>query len=534
MKRPKSHKINEKGMRIFESAIPENWVANPQSKDYGKDFVVEIGNPCDELSGESFYVQLKSTANVKKLKTGKFIIQDLESRHARYFANVKDLPVYLIVVDVNSGNGWFVFLQPILLANQSWKYNRQISIRIPEDNLLTDHDALLQDVQNAKKWLRAHHPSAIFDAIEAKKQQLKHIDSRFEPILSYKDNCLNIRMCPTEFVPLTIQVKCTSATEKIRNVIELGKPATFSSAEVSISGSPLFDDLKSSEISLYPDKNHAILLFSNTSSISESTFRTSEFHAIVEGGTKQIAFYSKVEGSPLMIEVIINTEKESPASIKFGIDPCVWNDAPISQLQHLSTAIELFALLKKRGKVYLHLIKDGNPISSSMFEVDDSNLILPIYEFLIDIRKAQDFAKRFNVNPFWDLESFEKMRVELLKFHDLVDTGIWIGPCPHLELAGKIKPNSSEAVRQVVNDGKHYRQLLLTSEIWFDFFGEEVRLGKIVQEFSEMRPELGSSNSRNSGRKRKRQIASTPTTIPFRFIASKSCVQTLRFAKDEE
>ena len=59
MKRPPAHKINERGMRLFENTVPDNWVCNPQEKDYGKDYLVEIGEDTEEMSGESFYVQLK-------------------------------------------------------------------------------------------------------------------------------------------------------------------------------------------------------------------------------------------------------------------------------------------------------------------------------------------------------------------------------------------------------------------------------------------------------------------------------------------
>ncbi|HMP71476.1 MAG TPA: DUF4365 domain-containing protein [Pirellulaceae bacterium] len=72
MKRPKAHKINEIGKRIFEEGIPADWLVNAQTNDYGKDYLIEIGNTVGELSGDSFYVQLKSSGSIKKVKSLEF------------------------------------------------------------------------------------------------------------------------------------------------------------------------------------------------------------------------------------------------------------------------------------------------------------------------------------------------------------------------------------------------------------------------------------------------------------------------------
>ena len=114
MKRSRSHKIDEKGMRIFEDLIPDTWVCNSQDKDYGKDYLVEIGDSSEEMSGDSFYVQLKSVAVAKLKGKEQYVSFSLKSKHARYFSKIKDLPVFLVISDISTKTCWFEFLQPLL------------------------------------------------------------------------------------------------------------------------------------------------------------------------------------------------------------------------------------------------------------------------------------------------------------------------------------------------------------------------------------------------------------------------------------
>ena len=185
MKRPPAHKINERGMRLFENTVPDNWVCNPQEKDYGKDYLVEIGEDTEEMSGESFYVQLKSVATASPNTTGEFVSFSLKSGHARYFSKIKDLPVFLVVADLNTETCWYVFLQPLLRKDQSYLHKRGITIRVPLANSVGNHTEFLKDIQEAKSWLNARHPSSIADAIKAKEAEIEDIDPRFSPTVTY-------------------------------------------------------------------------------------------------------------------------------------------------------------------------------------------------------------------------------------------------------------------------------------------------------------------------------------------------------------
>ena len=86
-----------------------------QHDDYAKDYLVEIGEDDTNLTGDSFYVQLKGQQNVAVSADGKTIRFSLETKYATYYLDkIRDLPVFLVVVDVTKRQAWYRFLQPFL------------------------------------------------------------------------------------------------------------------------------------------------------------------------------------------------------------------------------------------------------------------------------------------------------------------------------------------------------------------------------------------------------------------------------------
>src|SRR4051794_22299563 len=113
MNKHRTHQIDELAQRVFRDALPATWVPNEQHKDYAKDYVVEIGEDDGDLTGSGFYVQLKGQEKVEFNADGTLVKFSLETQHAAYYLDkIKDLPVFLVVVDVNKKKGWFHFVQP--------------------------------------------------------------------------------------------------------------------------------------------------------------------------------------------------------------------------------------------------------------------------------------------------------------------------------------------------------------------------------------------------------------------------------------
>ena len=151
---------------------------NEHTRDYGKDYLVEIGEDGNgQLTGTNFFVQLKGQRRVKRTADKIAVLFSLESKHARYYSEkVKDLPVFLVVVDIGTEKGWWLFLQQSLQAHQKWKTQKSFTVKIPVTQTLGDIPSLRQAIERAQTWMRVNHPVAIQDAINAHKQRVIQID----------------------------------------------------------------------------------------------------------------------------------------------------------------------------------------------------------------------------------------------------------------------------------------------------------------------------------------------------------------------
>src|SRR4051812_30768879 len=105
MKKPRTHQIDVLAQQFLMGATPPTWTYNEQANDYGKDYLGEIGDDDDdgEQTGLNFFVQLKGKEKAEFTADGSHVKFSLEKKHAAYYLDkVKDLPVFLVVVDVNA------------------------------------------------------------------------------------------------------------------------------------------------------------------------------------------------------------------------------------------------------------------------------------------------------------------------------------------------------------------------------------------------------------------------------------------------
>jgi len=244
MQRHRTHQIDELAQQFFRAAIPVTWSYNEQTHDYGKDYLVEPGDAQGEQTGLNFFVQLKGQEQVEFNTDRSLAKFTLKAMHAIYYADkVRDLPVFLVLVDVNERRAWFHFLQPALEADQAWRKQDSVTVYLPATNDLSDPVGLRQAVEDAKKWMRLHHPHSIVDAVAAHRERMTKADPRFDVAVSVVDNQTRMMLHAKEPVPLTFTFKGerNEITRKTADLIDRGLPVTFNPGETSANGSPLFE-----------------------------------------------------------------------------------------------------------------------------------------------------------------------------------------------------------------------------------------------------------------------------------------------------
>ena len=91
MKRVQQHIIEEESRKSFAQLIPDGWVTNDFTKDYGKDIHLEIFRQ-NESTGNMFIAQLKGSS--KKIIADTLCIQ-ISTNSLKYYEDI-DTPVLLV------------------------------------------------------------------------------------------------------------------------------------------------------------------------------------------------------------------------------------------------------------------------------------------------------------------------------------------------------------------------------------------------------------------------------------------------------
>jgi tetratricopeptide (TPR) repeat protein len=129
VKRPKEHIIEEESVKAFKNLIPDSWVINEFTKDYGKDLHIEIFKNY-EATGKIFIVQVKGSNQVidndsmsvsMKIDTLKYY-QDLE------------YPVLLVFYSTRKKSFWATWANGLLSAVKIKPTQRSLLVTLTEYN----------------------------------------------------------------------------------------------------------------------------------------------------------------------------------------------------------------------------------------------------------------------------------------------------------------------------------------------------------------------------------------------------------------
>ena len=229
-------------------SCPTAWVCNEQKNDYGKDYLVETGEKDGALTGLSFYVQLKGTKRIRFSKGKKHATFRLARKHAVYYADkVKDLPVFLVHVDVTQRRASYLFLQRALLNDGKWRGKKDVRLLIPLENKLSDRDGFQRAVVQAKREMARLYPLALHESIDAHRYLLHRRDPRFTVDISVIRNRTIFHATPKEPVRLVHFLKggdSRQVRKKALDLFQLGCEVTIEPGEFTTIGTDLLKDLE--------------------------------------------------------------------------------------------------------------------------------------------------------------------------------------------------------------------------------------------------------------------------------------------------
>lgn len=145
MKRSKSHRIDARAKKIFNYNSPDHWSVQKPDEDYGLDYFVQVFEDDDigEATEILFYIQLKGTTNYNQNDTHVKFSSEIE--YLKYFIKLP-VPVFLVVVDVNTEDYCWLFLQKYineeLKDTKKWNTQKSTTLYIPKENTFSNPEII--------------------------------------------------------------------------------------------------------------------------------------------------------------------------------------------------------------------------------------------------------------------------------------------------------------------------------------------------------------------------------------------------------
>lgn len=482
MKKGKTHQINEKGKRLLNEQLPCTWVSNEHFNDYGKDFLVEIGDENGELHGESFFIQLKSSQSPIYLAKDESVSFQLNSRYARYFAKINDLPVFLVIMDVSRSLGYYLFLQEWLASNQGYQSKSSVSVPVPQKNLLTETKVFEEEIARSKEWLRTRYPASLQNAAEAEVSRIRSLDPRFNVKTTYESGNIRHELLANTAVQTTFQTLegRAEAHAKLKQFLDFGDTVYFQPGEFTIDGSSLLKIAEQSGCQLSMNPVNAKL------KVSGEDATTSPNSLVFDGrilcGERRIQFTSVEANNPISLQVEV---REHAVGFTLRFDAKKWEGVKISRLPFFASCKNLLNCLTNSQSLEFVLECEGFEVVRVPCPVSVDSRIKAISGFIADVERTRKFCAFYKVDPSWSMGDFYKQYHFFCQFEALTFNEQWTGPailaearcvitCNHLK-------NEIKALR------KYPGPFTITSSMSFNFLGLQIPIGRIANDFTFMK-----------------------------------------------
>ena len=176
-KRPENHVLDSKAKKFLEGLIPDEWIYNIPSNDYGLDYQVEI---CldGQVTGLNFSIQLKGHQKSSDTNFAKAVL-----KHSTIsYYKVRLEPIMIVVYEDDTKQAYWSWLNDHDIDLS--KGQKEYIIKVPKINVLTllKWDLVINHVQtifNNRSFISDFDISKIHDNLELAAWKVYH-DGRFE------------------------------------------------------------------------------------------------------------------------------------------------------------------------------------------------------------------------------------------------------------------------------------------------------------------------------------------------------------------
>jgi len=426
IERPEQHQIEESAKRFFTSALPTEWVSRAQSPDYHVDYADEVG-ASGSLMGIQFGVQLKGKKKTS-LARGR-IAFPLETKDLVYYVDKRCDPIFLVVVDVTAGQGYWLFLQKYALeelAGKTWRAQKHVTLHLPVSNSLADITQLETAVRSANQHMAGLRPGAVAHAIIAERRRLESLDPRFRIAVTAGEQSCRYDLLPSESVRFTLSFE--GEKEKVSRLVEdfanRGLPVMVNPGEVKLEGSPLLAKLLEQSLTIQSVRRFQGHLRLAPVNSEGREIATLELPACGEGGLAEMRLKAAHANSPLQLELTIAAPGGVPSkvvSFSFGFALSQWAGRRVLHLPYFDQVHALCRAVQDGSDLRIDFLWEGNPLFGGRAK---SCQLKPLEEPAMIVRtyaKARELARHLRVNPivpadmrFDELDEIEELHLRVM------------------------------------------------------------------------------------------------------------------------
>ncbi len=464
------------------------------------DYQVEVVEKREPTARFTF-VQLKGQEKVSR--SGNEVTYALPTKHLRYYQEKVREPVWLVLVDVTSGIGYFLFLQEWIdrnTTNETLAQQQSLTVKIPESNRL-DVTPLFRDrLTYAIRYMQAKHPGTVDDAIAAEVKRLSAIDPRFSASVHVMGPMRRLLFQAKE--PVRVDIKLAlpnepAASAKLEKLVGLGQRATFAPGEISIDGTPLLAAMAQAPVALEPaqsapselivtDKTHGLLFV--------ATGRSAV-------GTQGMTFEGGLPESPLTLRMTVTRDCEKGTDmgeVRLAWDFAAWVGRPAASLGYAEVLRNFAIAVVEQQPIDAELRINGERTTMGSFKPGPPSLHdLGVRDMLGLLNEARAIAlairKELRVPEMKAINDGDRDDIETC--FDLLKSGVHVTMAKEISIRATYRARLEEELPALLRGDSVARPLEVTFPgHQFRIFGETFDLGRITFRFASATIEIGEEN----------------------------------------
>lgn len=430
----KTFEIDQMAQRLFTNALPPKWLIRQQNPDVHIDYFVEVVETT-EPTGLVFGAQLKGTGSPKY--SGKYIKYSYDRKHLAYYLDKVKQPIFLVVIDVNKGIGYWLFAQDILLNSMrsNWRHKTHIEIKIPLNNKLENIDALLKEIRRSDVFMRELWPGSVAAAAKQEEHKLMELDNRFNVNVKFDKGVTCYEFHAKENVSGNIVIRSKAdSVDKMNDLIKRGKSVLFEPGEFAITGSKLFDSLTKefSEHGVRVEAAKTIICESEISVLNPQNDIIHTIHGLnaeMKGGYEEVTVEVILPNSPFSLRFkrgLRLLEKPEKEDITISLNLEKWAGQPLLILSYFEQLYRFAKTIDVGNKIKFSFNFHGNELFHAMTNItEQAFFIKEALPYLEILDNARVISKYFGINPIVPkLESISQNDADsLAMLRTIIETG---------------------------------------------------------------------------------------------------------------